>query len=43
MIDNGILKYNNAFRLGLFGGTSQVDISLSQTRVDLDTVLMIFL
>ena len=44
MIDNDIGNYDNSFQPGSFGGTSQVDISLSQTRVDLknlvdDTIL----
>ena len=36
IIDNEIGNYNNSFQPGSFGGTSQVDVSLSETRIYLD-------
>ena len=39
MIDNGICNYDNLFQPGSSGGMSQVDVSLSQTRIDLDNVV----
>ena len=37
--NNGICNYDNLSQLGSFGGTSQVDISLSQTRINLENVV----
>ena len=39
IVDNGICNCGNSFRPGLFGGTSQVDLHLSQTRIDLENVV----
>ena len=39
MIDNGIGNYDNSFQPGSFGGSSQVGVSLSQTRLDLENVV----
>ena len=35
IIDNEIGNYDNSFQPESFGGTSQVVVSLSQTRIDL--------
>ena len=39
IIDNGIGDYDNLFQSGFFGWSSQVDVILSQTRIDLDNVV----
>ena len=39
MIDNGIGDYDNSFEPGLLGGSSQVDVSLSQTRINWEKVV----
>ena len=39
MIDNVICNYDNSFQSGSFGGTSQVDVILSQTMIDLENVV----
>ena len=36
MIDNDIGNYNNSFQPESFGGSSQVDVSLLQTRIELE-------
>ena len=39
IVDNEISNYDNSFEPGLFRGTSQVDVILSQTRIDLENVV----
>ena len=39
MINNIIFKYGTSFHPGSFGGTSQVDVGLSQVRIDLESVV----
>ena len=39
MIDNRIDDYNNSFQPGSFGGSSQVDVNLSQIRIELENVV----
>ena len=39
IINNDIGHYDNPFQPGIFGGPSEVDISLSQTRIELENVV----
>ena len=39
IINNDISNYDNSFQSGTFGGSSEVDVSLSQPRIELEDVV----